>query len=67
MLPQEENEFLCHTGPGTPMGDLFRRFWLPAALSRELPNLDCPPMRLRVLSADLITFRDTSGRRGPAL
>ena len=64
MLSTEENHLLCQTGPGTPMGDLFRRFWFPVALSRELPKPDCPPVRLRILSEDLITFRDTVGRVG---
>lgn len=64
MLSTEENQLLCQTGPGTPMGDLFRRFWLPVALSRELPKPDCPPVRLRILSEDLIAFRDTVGRVG---
>jgi phenylpropionate dioxygenase-like ring-hydroxylating dioxygenase large terminal subunit len=64
MLSREENELLCHTGPGTSMGDLFRRFWLPVALSSELPKPDCPPVRLKILSEDLIAFRDTTGRVG---
>jgi phthalate 4,5-dioxygenase len=64
MLSKEENDLLCRTGPGTAMGELFRRFWLPVALSRELPNPDCPPVRLRILSEDLIAFRDTRGRVG---
>jgi len=64
MISREENELLCFTGPGTPMGELFRRFWLPVALSRELPQPDCPPVRLRILSEDLIAFRDTSERVG---
>lgn len=64
MMSQDENELLCRTGPGTPMGDLFRRFWLPVALSRELPKPDCPPVRLRILSEDLIAFRDTNGKVG---
>ena len=34
MLSKADNEFLTHTGPGTPMGDLLRRFWMPALLSR---------------------------------
>jgi hypothetical protein len=33
MLSREENELICRTGPGTPMGELFRRFWLPVALA----------------------------------
>jgi phthalate 4,5-dioxygenase oxygenase subunit len=64
MISQEENQLLCRTGPRTPMGDLFRRFWLPVALSRELPKADCPPVRLRILSEDLIAFRDTSEHVG---
>jgi len=64
MLSQEENDLLCCTGPGTPMGNLFRRFWLPVALSRELPKPDCPPVRLRILSEDLIAFRNTNGKVG---
>ena len=30
MLSQADNEFLTRSGPGTPMGDLLRRFWMPA-------------------------------------
>ena len=64
MLSVEENALLCQTGPGTPMGELFRWFWLPAALSEELPSPDCPPIRLRMLSEDLVAFRDTNGNVG---
>src|ERR1043165_2474210 len=64
MLSKQENEFLCRVGPGTPMGELFRRFWFPALLSRELPEPDCAPVRLRLLCEDLIAFRDSSGRVG---
>jgi nitrite reductase/ring-hydroxylating ferredoxin subunit len=64
MLSKEDNELLTQVGPGTPMGELFRRFWLPAMLSSELPDPDGEPVRLRLLGEDLITFRDTSGRVG---
>src|SRR4029453_1947042 len=64
MISKEENELLCPTGAGTPMGELFRRFWLPVALSRELPKADCPPVRLRILSEALIAFRVRTGRVG---
>jgi hypothetical protein len=47
MLPHEENELICRTGPGTPMGELFRRFWLPIALAEELPGPDCDLSRCR--------------------
>ena len=38
MLKHEDNEKICRVGPGTPMGDLMRRYWQPAALSSELPE-----------------------------
>ncbi|MEK6289790.1 MAG: Rieske 2Fe-2S domain-containing protein [Paraburkholderia tropica] len=57
-------DLLARVGPGTPMGNLFRRFWLPAALSSELSTPDCPPVRLRILGEDLVAFRDTNGRVG---
>lgn len=64
MLTQGENELLTRAGPGMPMGELFRRFWLPALLPEELPTPDCPPIRVRLLGEDLAAFRDTSGRIG---
>jgi hypothetical protein len=36
MLTQEENELLTRVGPGTPCGDLLRRYWMPCALARDL-------------------------------
>ena len=64
MLSAYENDILTQTGPGTPMGDLFRRFWIPVALAEELPRPDCPPIRLKVLSENLVAFRDTNGNVG---
>jgi len=64
MLSKEENELLVRVGPGTPMGGLFRRFWLPALLSEELPVPDCAPVRVRLLGEDLVAFRDSHGRVG---
>ncbi len=64
MLSPEDNERLCRVGPGTPMGNLFRRFWLPALLSSEIAAPDSPPKRLRILGEDLVAFRDTNGRTG---
>ncbi len=64
MLTQAENDMLTQTGPGTPMGELFRRFWLPVMLADELPGPDCDPKRLRVLCEDLIAFKDSSGQVG---
>jgi phenylpropionate dioxygenase-like ring-hydroxylating dioxygenase large terminal subunit len=59
-----DNEILVRTGPGTPMGNVFRSFWLPALLSAEIIEPDGAPVRLRILGEDLIAFRDTQGRVG---
>ncbi|MBT5109809.1 MAG: Rieske 2Fe-2S domain-containing protein [Rhodospirillaceae bacterium] len=64
MLKPEDNELLCRVGPGTPMGELFRRFWIPAMVPGELPGPDCDPVRLRLLGEDLVAFRDSDGRIG---
>jgi phenylpropionate dioxygenase-like ring-hydroxylating dioxygenase large terminal subunit len=64
MLSREENELLTRTGPGTPMGNLYRRFWLPALLPEELPHADSDPIRFRILGEDLIAFRDSNGKVG---
>ena len=64
MLTREENELLTRTGPGTPMGEMLRRYWVPALQSDELPEPDGPPIRVRLLSESLVAFRDTDGRVG---
>jgi phenylpropionate dioxygenase-like ring-hydroxylating dioxygenase large terminal subunit len=63
MLTAEDNELITRVGPGTPMGNLLRHYWLPFLLSWELAP-DGPPERVRLLGEDLITFRDTAGRVG---
>jgi phthalate 4,5-dioxygenase len=64
MLSAADNELLSRTGPGTAMGAYFRRFWQPVALSRELPEPDGPPARVKVMDEELVAFRDTGGRVG---
>ncbi len=64
MLKKEQNELVTQTGPGTPMGNLFRRYWLPALLASELAECDGAPVRLQLLSEKLICFRDSDGRLG---
>ena len=64
MLRQEQNDYLTLTGPGTPMGDMFRRYWIPALLAEELRENDGPPVRVKLLSETLLAFRDTEGRFG---
>jgi phenylpropionate dioxygenase-like ring-hydroxylating dioxygenase large terminal subunit len=63
-VSEEDNRLLTLTGPGTLMGDLFRRYWLPALRADELPAPDCPPVRVTLLGEKLIAFRDSQGRLG---
>jgi phenylpropionate dioxygenase-like ring-hydroxylating dioxygenase large terminal subunit len=64
MLSREQNELVTRVGPDTPMGRTMRRYWMPALLSAEIPEPDCPPVRVRLLNEALIAFRDTEGRVG---
>jgi phthalate 4,5-dioxygenase len=60
MLSIQDNEKLTRVGPGTPMGEVFRRYWLPCLLSSEIVS-DGAPVRLRLLGEGLVAFRDTGG------
>jgi phthalate 4,5-dioxygenase oxygenase subunit len=64
MLSKKDNELLTQTGPGTPMGNVLRRYWVPALLDWELPNPDCEPVRVMIMSERLVAFRDSLGRVG---
>ena len=64
MTTREQNTFLAQTGPGTPMGSLLRRYWIPALLSSEIAEPDCPPVRVKLLGERLIAFRDSLRRVG---
>jgi phthalate 4,5-dioxygenase len=61
----EKTDVLIRTDADTPMGKLLRRYWVPALLSEEIPEPDCPPVRVKLLGEELIGFRDSKGR--PAL
>jgi nitrite reductase/ring-hydroxylating ferredoxin subunit len=64
VLKATENERISGVGPGTPMGELQRRYWIPCALSSDLPENDGAPVRVRLLGEDLVAFRDTAGTIG---
>ena len=64
MLTFQENENLARVGPGTPTGQMMRRYWMPTMLSWELPDPDCAPIRVRLLGEDMVAFRDTNGMVG---
>ena len=61
MLSASDNEMLTRTGADTPMGQFFRRFWQPIALSRELPERDGAPMRVNIMGERLVAFRSSDG------
>ena len=63
-MREDQNELLTRTGPGTRMGALFRRYWMPAMLASELPENDGPPVRVKLLGERLLAFRDSEGRFG---
>jgi len=63
MLTKEENEMLTRVGPGTPAGELLRRYWLPVGVASEL-SAEHPTQIVRILGETLVLFRDKSGRVG---
>jgi len=64
MLTQADNDLLCRVGPGTPMGNLMRQYWMPAVRSDELPAPDCAPLRVKLLGEELVAWRNTDNSVG---
>ncbi|MGH2601933.1 MAG: Rieske 2Fe-2S domain-containing protein, partial [Dehalococcoidia bacterium] len=64
MLTRDKNEELTRSDHDTPMGQLLRRYWIPALLAAELPEPDCPPVQVKLLGEELVAIRDTEGRLG---
>ncbi|MGH7829547.1 MAG: Rieske 2Fe-2S domain-containing protein [Candidatus Binatia bacterium] len=63
MLSKEQGETLTRVGPGTPAGELLRRYWLPISVAKEITN-ENPTKFVRLLGEDLVLFQDKSGRVG---
>jgi len=63
MLTAEENERLTRVGPGTPGGELLRRYWHPISVAQELTE-ENPTKFVRILGENLVLFRDKTGRIG---
>jgi len=63
MLTQEENEILTRVGPGTPAGELLRRYWQPVVIASELAA-EHPVKFVRILGEDLVLFRSNQGPGG---
>jgi phenylpropionate dioxygenase-like ring-hydroxylating dioxygenase large terminal subunit len=64
MLRKEVNDLLTQTDAGTAMGELFRQYWIPAMLASELPENDCPPVRIKLLGEPMVAFLDSNGKYG---
>lgn len=62
MLTQQQNERLSRVGPGTPMGDVLRRYWHPIA---TVPELDAEPvLAIKLLGENLALYRNDHGDMG---
>ena len=64
MLTKSDNQMLTQVGPGTPMGELMRRYWHPIAAAKELDDSPFRTKGIRVLGEDLVLYRDRSGQLG---
>jgi 5,5'-dehydrodivanillate O-demethylase len=61
MLTKEQNERLTQVGPGTPCGELLRRYWMPLCPSGEITEAN-PRKRVRILGEDLLVYRAGDGQ-----
>ena len=61
MLNQEENGLLTRVGPGTPCGEMMRRYWWPIALAAQVEKA---PITVKLLGETFVLFRDLQGRLG---
>jgi 5,5'-dehydrodivanillate O-demethylase oxygenase subunit len=62
MLTAEQNRLLTQVGPGTPMGNLMRRYWMPIAAVSEFEKITVKPVRL--FGEDLVLYKDLRGTYG---
>jgi 5,5'-dehydrodivanillate O-demethylase oxygenase subunit len=62
VLTREENEFLTRVGPGTPCGELMRKYWHPVLPTEHLVQNPVRPVRL--LGENFVVYRDRSGTLG---
>src|SRR6185503_17330998 len=66
MITREENEAWTRVGPGTPGGEMLRRYWWPIAFSAEIkgPEAKGRPRKVKLLGEEFVLFRDGAGRVG---
>lgn len=63
-MRKEDNERICRIGSGTPMGEVFRRYWVPICLTSQLPTPASAPMAQTLLGENFVVFRNTEGKVG---
>ena len=61
---KEDNDVLTRVGPGTPMGELFRQYWIPVVPSSHIGEPGGKPLRIRLLCEDMVAFRTRKGVAG---
>src|SRR5438128_2562914 len=61
---KEENDWLTKVGPGTPIGNLFRQYWIPVTPVTDLEEPGGRQIRLKLLGEDLVLFRTGDGKVG---
>jgi 5,5'-dehydrodivanillate O-demethylase len=61
MISPEDNRLLTSVGPGTPMGDVMRRYWVPVGVSADVTD---HPQLVRILGENLVLFRAKNGKTG---
>jgi len=64
MVSDQDNELICRVGLGTPMGEVFRRFWIPFLISSDLAEPDGDPVHIELLGENYVAFRDSNGHVG---
>ena len=64
MLSEHDNDLICRVGAGTPMGEVFRRFWIPFLVGSDLPEAHGDPVHVELLGENYVAFRDGNGKVG---
>src|SRR5580698_2633713 len=60
-MTPEDNEKLTRVGPGTPGGEMLRRYWWPVGFEEQIEK---KPVKVRHLGEDFVLFRDGNGKIG---
>src|SRR5919202_2239550 len=63
MLSEQENDLLTRVGPGTPAGEMLRRYWWPVGFTEHVAHKG-RPLKVKLLGEEMVLFRDGSGAVG---